>query len=69
MTTTQFNSVDTGKFERRWRKQAVAACIGITRFTNTPNVLAVSEFVPVIEQLFDEKVLIGSGWTTHDSLR
>jgi hypothetical protein len=28
-----------------------------------------AEFVPVIEQLFNEMVLIGSGWTTHDSLR
>ncbi|KAK7109588.1 transformation/transcription domain-associated protein-like isoform X2 [Littorina saxatilis] len=28
-----------------------------------------NKFVPVIEQLFDENVLIGSGWTTHDSLR
>lgn len=38
-------------------------------YHHTPCACCVSEFVPVIEQLFDEKVLIGSGWTTHDSLR
>lgn len=38
-------------------------------YHHTQCVCCVSEFVPVIEQLFDEKVLIGSGWTTHDSLR
>jgi len=27
------------------------------------------EFVPHIEKLFDESVLIGSGWTTYESLR
>ena len=28
-----------------------------------------TEFVPHIEKLFDESVLIGSGWTTYESLR
>ncbi|BFZ01386.1 hypothetical protein BsWGS_04423 [Bradybaena similaris] len=28
-----------------------------------------NRFVPVIENLFDENILIGSGWTTHESLR
>ncbi|WAQ94362.1 TRRAP-like protein [Mya arenaria] len=29
----------------------------------------VQEFVSVIDKLFDETVLIGTGWTTHESLR
>lgn len=29
----------------------------------------ISEFVPYIERLFDEDVLLGRGWTTHESLR
>ncbi|GFN80649.1 transformation/transcription domain-associated protein [Plakobranchus ocellatus] len=28
-----------------------------------------NRFVPVIEKLFDDNILIGSGWTTHESLR
>ena len=28
-----------------------------------------SEFVPHIEQLFDEEVLIGNGWTVNEALR
>jgi len=28
-----------------------------------------TEFVQHIEKLFDESVLIGSGWTTYESLR
>ncbi|CAL1526412.1 unnamed protein product, partial [Lymnaea stagnalis] len=28
-----------------------------------------NRFVPVIEKLFDENTLIGSGWTTYESLR
>ena len=28
-----------------------------------------AEFVKVIDKLFDETILIGSGWTTHESLR
>ncbi len=27
------------------------------------------KFVPFMEQLFDENVLLGSGWTTYESLR
>ena len=30
---------------------------------------SLSEFVPHIEQLFDEEVLIGSGWTVNEGLR
>ena len=30
---------------------------------------SVAEFVKVIDKLFDETILIGSGWTTHESLR
>ena len=26
-------------------------------------------FVPYIDRLFDENVLIGAGWTTYESLR
>jgi len=32
-------------------------------------VMCSTEFVPHIEKLFDESVLIGSGWTTYESLR
>ena len=32
-------------------------------------VFVVAEFVPHIGKLFDESVLIGTGWTTHESLR
>jgi len=32
-------------------------------------VVCLSEFVPHIEKLFDESVLIGNGWTTYESLR
>ncbi|XP_041366452.1 transformation/transcription domain-associated protein-like [Gigantopelta aegis] len=28
-----------------------------------------NKFVPCIDKLFDENILIGSGWTTHESLR
>ena len=28
-----------------------------------------NRFVPFIDRLFDENVLIGTGWTTHESLR
>lgn len=28
-----------------------------------------SEFVPYMEKLFDEDILLGRGWTTHESLR
>ncbi len=28
-----------------------------------------AEFVPFIDKLFDENILIGSGWTTYESLR
>lgn len=27
------------------------------------------EFVPYMERLFDEDVLLGGGWTVHESLR
>ena len=33
------------------------------------DVICSTEFVPHIEKLFDESVLIGSGWTTYESLR
>ena len=33
------------------------------------NDVRLTEFVPHIEKLFDESVLIGSGWTTYESLR
>lgn len=32
-------------------------------------IVCLLEFVPHIEKLFDESVLIGSGWTTYESLR
>jgi len=32
-------------------------------------VACLTEFVPHIEKLFDESVLIGNGWTTYESLR
>ena len=35
----------------------------------TDEVVTISGFVPYIEKLFDENVLIGQGWTTHESLR
>ena len=28
-----------------------------------------SKFVPFMEKLFDEDILLGKGWTTHESLR
>ena len=28
-----------------------------------------SEFVPYIDKMFDEKLLFGSGWTAHETLR
>ena len=31
--------------------------------------LIIAEFVQCIDKLFDEKILIGSGWTTQESLR
>ena len=31
--------------------------------------LSTAGFVPRIDQLFDEEVLIGTGWTTKESLR
>ncbi len=27
------------------------------------------KFVPLMEKLFDENILLGKGWTTHESLR
>lgn len=32
-------------------------------------ILFLSVFVPHMERLFDEDVLLGRGWTTHESLR
>ena len=33
------------------------------------NVLISLDFIKVIDQLFDEKVLIGSGWTARETIR
>ena len=33
------------------------------------NILFFVEFVPHIEQLFDEDVLIGNGWTVNEGIR
>ena len=29
----------------------------------------VAEFVPYMDRLFDENILLGKGWTTYESLR
>jgi len=41
----------------------------ILGFVELIDVVFSTEFVPHIEKLFDESVLIGSGWTTYESLR
>ena len=37
-------------------------------YSNTV-LLSPTGFVPYIDRLFDENVLIGTGWTTYESLR
>lgn len=31
--------------------------------------LFIAEFVPVMDKLYDENILLGRGWTTYESLR
>lgn len=33
------------------------------------HIICITEFVPFMERLFDEEVLLGGGWTVHESLR
>jgi len=51
-----------------WKSPYIKAYC-ILGFVELIDVVFSTEFVPHIEKLFDESVLIGSGWTTYESLR